>query len=107
MADSPYEPQRQPHVAPEPRRVEVLERPEPRTWRPDEDEGDHDRMSHFVYPASAVTRALIEGTPVTALCGKTWVPTRDPQRYPVCPTCKELRDAILARNGNGEGPQDS
>ncbi len=30
------------------------------------------------------------GTPVTALCGKVWVPSRDPQRYPVCPTCKEI-----------------
>ena len=54
------------------------------------DEGDHDRMAHIVLPASAVTEALITGTPCTALCGKTWVPSRDPKRYPVCPTCKEI-----------------
>ncbi len=54
------------------------------------DEGDHDRMAHIVLPASAVTEALVTGKPCTALCGKTWVPSRDPRRYPVCPTCKEI-----------------
>ncbi len=54
------------------------------------DEGDHERFAHIVIPASAVTEAYITGTPVTALCGKTWVPSRDPKRYPVCPTCKEV-----------------
>jgi len=36
------------------------------------------------------------GTPVVALCGKVWVPSRDPEKYPVCPECKDawehLRD---------------
>jgi hypothetical protein len=53
-------------------------------------DGDHERFAHIVVPASAVTEAYITGTPVTALCGKTWVPSRDPKRYPVCPTCKEV-----------------
>ncbi|HSI94187.1 MAG TPA: DUF3039 domain-containing protein [Jiangellaceae bacterium] len=25
-----------------------------------------------------------------ALCGKVWVPSRDPEKYPVCPRCKEI-----------------
>ncbi|MGI8662121.1 MAG: DUF3039 domain-containing protein [Acidimicrobiales bacterium] len=54
------------------------------------DDGDHERFAHVVVPASAVTEAYITGTPVTALCGKTWVPSRSPDRYPVCPTCKEI-----------------
>lgn len=54
------------------------------------DDGDHEKFAHIVVPASAVTEAYISGTPVTALCGKTWVPTRDPNRYPVCPECTEL-----------------
>lgn len=58
------------------------------------DEGDHDRMAHIVVPASAVTEALVTGKPCTALCGKTWVPSRDPKRYPVCPTCKEVAVAM-------------
>ncbi len=54
-------------------------------------EGDHDRFAHWVFPASAVTEALVTGTPVVALCGKVWTPNRDPKRYPVCATCEEIR----------------
>ena len=68
--------------------VEVDERTDVRT-----DDGDHDKFAHVVVPASAVTEAYVTGTPVTALCGKTWVPTRDPGRYKVCPTCKEILEA--------------
>ncbi len=60
------------------------------------DEGDHDRFAHVVFPASAVMEAMITGVPCTALCGKRWVPSRDPKRYPVCPTCKE----IVERSGH-------
>ncbi len=59
----------------------------------DQDEGDHDRMAHIVYPASAVTEAIVTGKPCTALCGKRWVPSRDPKRYPLCPTCAEIARA--------------
>jgi len=56
-------------------------------------DGDHERFSHYA-PADEVTRALIEGVPVVALCGKVWVPHRDPQKYAVCPTCEELYEGI-------------
>ncbi len=67
----------------------------PEVQRPDlqREEGDHDRFAHHV-PQDELTDALVNGTPVTALCGKTWVPSRDPQRYPICPTCKELREKL-------------
>lgn len=56
------------------------------------DPGDHDRFSHYVIGGNAaVTEALINGTPVTALCGKVWVPSRDPKKYPVCPECEEIQ----------------
>jgi len=67
--------------------------------RPTTDDGDHERFAHVVIPKSKVTEAYITGTPVTALCGKRWVPTRDPGRYPVCPTCKEILDAARAAQG--------
>lgn len=62
-------------------------------------DGDHERFAHVVIPASAVTEAYITGATVTALCGKRWVPTRDPGRYPVCPTCKEILEAARAAQG--------
>jgi hypothetical protein len=52
-------------------------------------EGDHDRFAHYVRKADIV-RSNVEGVPVVALCGKKWIPNRDPERYPVCPTCKEI-----------------
>jgi hypothetical protein len=63
------------------------------------DDGDHEKLAHIVLPKSAVTEAYITGTPVTALCGKSWVPTRDPGRYPVCETCKEILNDARARQG--------
>jgi hypothetical protein len=57
------------------------------------EEGDHERFSHFV-PKDKLTEAIVMGTPVRALCGKVWVPSRDPQKYPVCPTCKEIWERL-------------
>jgi hypothetical protein len=69
--------------------------------RPDErtDDGDHDRFSHYTRK-DKLTDAMVMGTPVVALCGKVWVPSRDPQKYPVCPECKEIWDAIRARESD-------
>jgi len=36
---------------------------------------------------------MVMGTPVVALCGKVWVPSRNPEKFPVCPECKEIWDA--------------
>lgn len=60
-----------------------------RTAPVDVDTGDHERFSHYVRKDQIVASA-VTGTPVVALCGKVWVPSRDPERYPVCPTCVEV-----------------
>ncbi len=57
-------------------------------------EGDHDRFAHYVRKADIV-RSNVEGVPVVALCGKKWIPNRDPDRYPVCPTCKEIKARLF------------
>jgi hypothetical protein len=57
--------------------------------KPTTDDGDHERFSHYV-PKDKLTEAMVNGTPVIALCGKVWVPSRDPKKYPVCPQCKEI-----------------
>lgn len=58
------------------------------------DDGDHDRFAHYVRK-SDLMKGYVEGEAILALCGKKWVPSRDPERYPVCPTCKEIRAAAL------------
>jgi len=55
--------------------------------------GDHERYSHYVRKEKIVESAVM-GTPVVALCGKVWVPGRDPQKFPVCPACKDIYDGI-------------
>lgn len=66
------------------------------------EEGDHERFAHiilegwkpeegdFVPVGNSVVEGTIYGTPIKALCGKVWVPGRDPKKYPLCPTCKEI-----------------
>ena len=44
-------------------------------------------------PKADMTKAMVTGEPCTALCGKKWVPSRAPEKYPVCPDCKKIYDA--------------
>ena len=53
------------------------------------DPGDHERNSHYVRKEKIVESAVL-GTPVIALCGKVWVPNRDPSKFPVCPDCERI-----------------
>ena len=62
------------------------------------DDGEHDRFAHYVRK-SDIVRSNVEGVPVQALCGKVWIPNRDPDKYPICPTCKELHAKIF-RSGD-------
>ena len=61
--------------------------------------GDHERFSHYVRKEKIVESAVL-GTPVVALCGKIWVPGRDPQKFPVCPTCKEIYEGLRPEDPN-------
>ena len=55
--------------------------------------GDHERYSHFVKKDKIVESAVM-GNAVIALCGKVWVPSRDPQKFPVCPMCQEIYEKL-------------
>jgi hypothetical protein len=91
----------QPHGAPEqpsapdsPARpamgTEVLEREETRL-----DPGDHERFAHYVRK-DKIAASAVTGKPVVALCGKVWVPNRDPSKFPICPACKAIYEALMA-----------
>lgn len=81
--------------------TELLERVETRL-----DDGDHERFTHIVLEGytpeegefvpldNSVVGGIVNATPVRALCGKVWVPGRDPQKYPLCPTCKEIATSM-------------
>lgn len=57
------------------------------------DDGDHDRFAHYVSKPD-LERAIFDGVPCRALCGKMWLPTKDAQRFPVCPECKEIWESM-------------
>lgn len=57
------------------------------------EDGDAERFAHYVQKDKIVESA-VTGTPVKALCGKVWVPGRDPEKFPICPTCKEILAAL-------------
>ena len=58
-----------------------------------EEPGDHERFSHYV-KKEQILESAVTGKPVKALCGKMWTPNRDPQRFPVCPTCREIYEGL-------------
>lgn len=78
----------------------LLTRPEAETRTEIDPSTGEPRCTHIVAgdgELSAVTivmRARINGTPVTAICGYTWVPERDPKQYPLCSKCREIRETL-------------
>jgi Protein of unknown function (DUF3039) len=78
---------------------------EDRRTQPSLDDGDHERFSHYV-AKDKLTDAMVDGTPVVALCGKVWVPSRDPKRYPVCPECKDIWEGFGSGDDSGNDSGD-
>lgn len=56
-------------------------------------DGDHERFAHYV-DKNKIMESAMTGKPVIALCGKVWVPGRDPSKFPVCPDCKKIFDKL-------------
>ncbi|MCL2464949.1 MAG: DUF3039 domain-containing protein [Micrococcales bacterium] len=82
------------------RATSVLEREE---VREELEPGDHERYAHYVRKEKILQSAM-SGRPVVALCGKVWVPGRDPSRFPVCPVCKEIYQGLRRpQDGDGAG----
>jgi len=86
------------------------------TVRPEEDlttETGEPVVAHIVKTepgenaAAKVLEARITGTPIEALCGHVWVPSRDPRQLPMCQACREIYDTYRMYNeGLGETPNE-
>jgi len=88
--NDPFTPQREPSTSPVHTAVIERERVEEEV-----EPGDHERFAHYVRK-NKIMESAMSGTPVVALCGKVWVPGRDPKKFPVCPTCKEIFEGLRA-----------
>jgi hypothetical protein len=64
--------------------------------------GDRERFAHYVRKEKIMESALT-GEPVIALCGKVWVPGRDPNKFPVCPDCKDIYEGLRGPADGGDG----
>jgi hypothetical protein len=69
--------------------TDLLEKPDL-----DTEAGNEEPFAHYAESAS-VTEGYIMGTPVIALCGMKFVPSRDPLKLRVCPICKEIAEAVF------------
>lgn len=96
----PNHPMTQPSLDPQgqPSGTAVLDR---REQAQEAEPGDHERFAHYV-KRDRIMESALSGEPVIALCGKVWIPGRDPKRFPVCPSCKEIYEGL--RSG-GDGSQ--
>jgi len=63
--------------------------------------GDHERFAHYVKKEKIVESAVM-GAPVVALCGKVWIPNRDPGKFPVCPQCKAIFEGLPTGGDNSD-----
>lgn len=63
--------------------------------------GDHERFAHYV-DKNKIMESALDGGAVVALCGKVWTPSRDPEKFPICPECKEIYEELTG-GGSGEG----
>lgn len=52
------------------------------------------RYAHYADSVS-VTEGYVMGKPVLALCGEFFVPSRDPLKFPVCPICQKIAEALF------------
>ncbi len=64
--------------------------------------GDHERFAHYVRK-NKIMESAMTGKPVIALCGKVWVPGRDPKKFPVCPVCQEIYNGLRPPQDEGDG----
>ena len=76
------------------------------------DDQAHDRFTHIVNPPAnlhiwtpdmsaqdIVDTARLNGWSVTALCGFTWVPKHNPEKYDTCSACMDIAQKIMSEMG--------
>jgi len=68
--------------------LDVLEKPV------EQETSGEEKFAHYA-DSTEVTEGYIMGTPVIALCGKIFIPSRDPKKYRVCPICQEIADGLF------------
>jgi hypothetical protein len=66
--------------------TETIERPDTRTSDPGLEEG---KRAHVIRKEDEMLGYAL-GQEITALCGHRFIPTRDPEKFPLCEECKAI-----------------
>lgn len=69
--------------------VEVIERPVV------DDTGTKEPSVSHIISRDDEMRGYFNGEEIVALCGERFIPTRDPNRYPLCEPCKTALRAMF------------
>ena len=59
-------------------------------------EGPDDADAAHIVRQKDLIESQITGKPIRALCGKLWVPKRNPDDYPICQACVDIFNATAA-----------
>ena len=66
------------------------------------EEADSPIVAHIVdpdgdkrEPSVIVLDAMVNGKSLKALCGHIWIPSRNPDNYPICKKCLDVFDAMI------------
>ena len=57
-------------------------------------DGDDPPDAAHIVTQRDLIHSQVTGEPIRALCGKLWVPKRNPDNYPLCPACVEIFNAL-------------
>lgn len=63
------------------------------------DSGESKQFAHYA-EKNEITEAYVFGNSIVALCGKIFVPSRDPEKFPICKKCKEIIDSLFLSGGD-------
>lgn len=61
----------------------------------DVDTGNNTPPLAHIADAAKVTEGYVTGMPIEALCGKVFVPFRNPDGLDICIDCKEIANALF------------
>lgn len=59
-----------------------------------DDTDTHDRLAHIIHKKDHY-KGYVLGEEVVALCGKKWVPSRDPHRFDICEACAAIYERMV------------
>jgi hypothetical protein len=59
----------------------------------EQDTDDQNQFAHYA-EKDLITEAYVMGNPIVALCGKIFIPSRDPERLPICVDCKNILESM-------------